>query len=102
MIPILFPLLAAALAAGIWLTASMKLLRNHERAILIRIGRLVPGLRGPGVLLTLPGLDRLLRFDLDALDRAGEALAGAHVPPAEAAKIVSELQHARAAHAARA
>ena len=49
-------LLAAALV-------SLRVLREYERAVVFRLGRLLP-VRGPGLVALRPGLDRMVRVDL--------------------------------------
>jgi regulator of protease activity HflC (stomatin/prohibitin superfamily) len=49
---------AATLAA-----ASVRVLREYERAVVFRLGRLV-GERGPGLVLLIPGIDRMVRVSL--------------------------------------
>jgi regulator of protease activity HflC (stomatin/prohibitin superfamily) len=49
----------AAAAAG----ASVRILREYERAVVFRLGRLV-GAKGPGVVLLVPLVDRMVRVDL--------------------------------------
>jgi regulator of protease activity HflC (stomatin/prohibitin superfamily) len=48
----------AALAA-----ASVRVLREYERAVVFRLGRLM-GQRGPGLVLLIPGIDRMVRVSL--------------------------------------
>jgi regulator of protease activity HflC (stomatin/prohibitin superfamily) len=50
--------LAATLVA-----ASVRVLREYERAVVFRLGRLV-GQRGPGLVLLVPGIDRMVRVSL--------------------------------------
>jgi regulator of protease activity HflC (stomatin/prohibitin superfamily) len=50
--------LIAALVAG-----SVRVLREYERAIVFRLGRLA-GQRGPGLVLLIPGIDRMVRVSL--------------------------------------
>jgi regulator of protease activity HflC (stomatin/prohibitin superfamily) len=38
-------------------------LREYERAVVFRLGRLL-GVRGPGLVLLIPGIDRMVRVDL--------------------------------------
>jgi regulator of protease activity HflC (stomatin/prohibitin superfamily) len=45
------------------LISSVKVLREYERGVAFRLGRLRPAL-GPGVRLLVPGLDKLVRVDL--------------------------------------
>jgi regulator of protease activity HflC (stomatin/prohibitin superfamily) len=50
--------LVVALAA-----ASVRVLREYERAVVFRLGRLI-GQRGPGLVLLVPGIDRMVRVSL--------------------------------------
>jgi regulator of protease activity HflC (stomatin/prohibitin superfamily) len=50
--------LAAALAG-----ASIRVLREYERAVVFRLGRLI-GQKGPGIVLLIPIVDRMVRVDL--------------------------------------
>jgi regulator of protease activity HflC (stomatin/prohibitin superfamily) len=50
--------LLVALAA-----ASVRVLREYERAVVFRLGRLL-GERGPGLVLLIPGIDRMVRVSL--------------------------------------
>ncbi len=45
------------------LSASIKVLKEYERGVLFRLGRLV-GIRGPGIFFVLPFVDSLSRVDL--------------------------------------
>jgi regulator of protease activity HflC (stomatin/prohibitin superfamily) len=47
-------------AAGIF---NVRVLREYERAVVFRVGRLLP-VRGPGLVLLLPLVDRMVRVDL--------------------------------------
>jgi regulator of protease activity HflC (stomatin/prohibitin superfamily) len=49
----------AAAAVG----ASIRILREYERAVVFRLGRLI-GAKGPGIVLLIPGVDRMVRVDL--------------------------------------
>jgi len=50
--------LAVALAG-----ASVRILREYERAVVFRLGRLI-GQKGPGIVLLIPIIDRMVRVDL--------------------------------------
>jgi regulator of protease activity HflC (stomatin/prohibitin superfamily) len=50
--------IAAALAG-----ASVRILREYERAVVFRLGRLI-GEKGPGIVLLIPAVDRMVRVDL--------------------------------------
>ena len=43
--------------------ASVRILREYERAVVFRLGRLL-GEKGPGIVLLIPGVDRMVRVDL--------------------------------------
>jgi regulator of protease activity HflC (stomatin/prohibitin superfamily) len=44
-------------------TAAIKILREYERGVIFRLGRLI-GAKGPGLIFIIPGVDRLLRISL--------------------------------------
>ena len=54
-------ILAGVLAAAALL--SLRVLREYERAVVFRLGRLLP-VKGPGVVMLRPGVDRMVRVDL--------------------------------------
>src|ERR671924_662834 len=43
--------------------ASIRILREYERAVVFRLGRLIGG-KGPGIVLLIPIIDRMVRVDL--------------------------------------
>jgi regulator of protease activity HflC (stomatin/prohibitin superfamily) len=47
----------------IFLGASVRVLREYERGVIFRLGRLV-ALKGPGLILLIPIMDRMVRVDL--------------------------------------
>src|SRR5205823_62496 len=49
----------AASAAG----ASVRILREYERAVVFRLGRLIEQ-KGPGLVMLIPGVDRMVRVSL--------------------------------------
>jgi len=55
-------LIIAAIAAAVAAT-SVRILREYERAVVFRLGRLI-GQKGPGVVLLVPMIDRMVRVDL--------------------------------------
>ncbi len=55
--------LLVVLAAAALLLASSRVLREYQRGVVFRLGRLRP-LAGPGLVFLLPMLDRLIRVDL--------------------------------------
>src|SRR4030066_1031327 len=44
-------------------SAAIKILREYERGVIFRLGRLVGG-KGPGIIFIIPGVDKLLRISL--------------------------------------
>jgi regulator of protease activity HflC (stomatin/prohibitin superfamily) len=47
----------------ILLSAAIRILREYERAVVFRLGRLI-GAKGPGLVLLIPVIDRMVRVDL--------------------------------------
>jgi regulator of protease activity HflC (stomatin/prohibitin superfamily) len=63
---VLFAVVAVlAVVAGVALLAgaSIRILRESARAVVFRLGRLL-GVKGPGLVLLIPALDRMVRVDL--------------------------------------
>ena len=56
-------LLGAVAIVGVFLLSGLKVLREYERAVVFRLGRLV-GARGPGLVYVIPGVEKALRIDL--------------------------------------
>src|SRR5690242_1324142 len=46
------------------LAASIKVIREYERAVVFRLGRLLPEPKGPGLFLLIPVVDRMVKVDL--------------------------------------
>jgi regulator of protease activity HflC (stomatin/prohibitin superfamily) len=59
-IVLVLTLLTAVLVAA---AASIRILREYERAVVFRLGRLL-GEKGPGLVLLIPAVDRMVRVDL--------------------------------------
>src|SRR5262245_40319214 len=57
------PLATFLLIALVLLVSGVKILSEYERAVIFRLGRLVPH-RGPGVTYVLPLVERMVRVDL--------------------------------------
>jgi regulator of protease activity HflC (stomatin/prohibitin superfamily) len=55
---VMFVAVLATLAAS-----SIRILREYERAVVFRLGRLL-GEKGPGLILLIPGIDRMVRVSL--------------------------------------
>jgi regulator of protease activity HflC (stomatin/prohibitin superfamily) len=48
----------------LYLLSSIKILREYERAVIFRLGRLLPQTKGPGVILVFAPIDRMVRVSL--------------------------------------
>jgi regulator of protease activity HflC (stomatin/prohibitin superfamily) len=48
----------------ILIRSAVFILREYERGVVFRLGRLLPQVRGPGLVLIIPFVDRLIRVDL--------------------------------------
>ena len=48
----------------IYLLSSIKILREYERGVIFRLGRLLPEPKGPGLILVLAPIDRIVRVSL--------------------------------------
>lgn len=56
-------LVVAIIVAATLLSAMIKILREYERAVVFRLGRLI-GAKGPGLILLIPFIDRMVKVDL--------------------------------------
>ncbi|PIU00894.1 MAG: hypothetical protein COT74_03050 [Bdellovibrionales bacterium CG10_big_fil_rev_8_21_14_0_10_45_34] len=53
-----------AIAAGVvFITSVLKIMPQYERAVVLRLGKYI-GLKGPGVIILIPGVDRMIRVDM--------------------------------------
>ena len=57
-------LLFAIVIVLIWLFNSVNVLREYERGVIFRVGRLLPEPKGPGLVLVLWPIDRIMRVSL--------------------------------------
>jgi regulator of protease activity HflC (stomatin/prohibitin superfamily) len=60
---VLFAVIAVVAVVAILAGASIRILREYERAVVFRLGRLL-GVKGPGLVLLIPAVDRMVRVDL--------------------------------------
>jgi regulator of protease activity HflC (stomatin/prohibitin superfamily) len=56
--------LGALVAGAAWLAASARIVKQYERGLVFRLGRVLDETRGPGLAMILPGIDRLRRVNL--------------------------------------
>jgi regulator of protease activity HflC (stomatin/prohibitin superfamily) len=57
------PVVTVLVFAGVLLASGLKVLREYERGVIFRLGRLVSH-RGPGLVYVLPFVERMLKVDL--------------------------------------
>ena len=57
-------LLFAVVLLLIWLFNSLNVLREYERGVILRVGRLLPEPKGPGLILVFFPIDRIVRVSL--------------------------------------
>src|ERR1041385_1208269 len=56
--------LAVVIIVLLYIINSIKILREYERGVIFRLGRLLPDAKGPGVILVFAPVDRIIRVDL--------------------------------------
>ncbi|MGA8343134.1 MAG: SPFH domain-containing protein [Candidatus Sulfotelmatobacter sp.] len=61
MIPI--PLIAAIIVV-LYVLSAIKILREYERGVIFRLGRLLPNAKGPGIILVFYPVERMVRISL--------------------------------------
>ena len=54
---------AAAVVIIVLALSGLKIVREYERRVIFRLGRLV-GARGPGIIYVIPGIEKAIRIDL--------------------------------------
>ncbi|MGD1069940.1 MAG: slipin family protein [Bryobacteraceae bacterium] len=58
------PVFVVILIVVFYVLSSIKILAEYERAVIFRLGRLLPQAKGPGVILVFAPLDRMVRVTL--------------------------------------
>src|SRR5512136_2350887 len=58
-----FPIIVVGLFV-IYILNSIKILREYERGVIFRLGRLLPRPKGPGLILVFSPIDRMVRISL--------------------------------------
>ena len=56
--------LVTVLIVAMYLLSSIKVLREYERGVIFRLGRVLPQPKGPGIILVFAPIDRLVRISL--------------------------------------
>src|SRR5476651_2021181 len=57
------PLIFIVMMLVLFVASAVRILPEYERGVLFRLGRLA-GVRGPGLVFIIPGVDRLVRVSL--------------------------------------
>ena len=57
-------LIAVVVVVAIGLALSVRILKQYERAVVFRLGKVIDGARGPGVIVFLPFINRVFRVSL--------------------------------------
>ena len=58
------PTLVGILIFAIWFSNSIKILREYERGVIFRLGKVLPRPKGPGLILVLWPIDKMVKVDL--------------------------------------
>jgi regulator of protease activity HflC (stomatin/prohibitin superfamily) len=58
------PALILAVVAAIYVISSIHILNEYERAVIFRLGKLLPQTKGPGIVLVFRPIDRIVRISL--------------------------------------
>jgi len=61
---LLTPTTIAVAILVIYLLSSIKILREYERGVIFRLGRVLPRPKGPGIILVFAPVDRMVRISL--------------------------------------
>ena len=64
MLAALIVVAVVVVAAVLVLSAAIKVLREYERGVIFRLGRLLGSPKGPGLILLIPIIDRMVKVDL--------------------------------------
>ncbi|NTW84481.1 MAG: slipin family protein [Chlorobiaceae bacterium] len=58
-----FNVMTVVLLIAAFLISSVKILREYERGVVFRLGRII-GAKGPGLIILIPGIDKMVKVDL--------------------------------------
>ncbi|NTV91826.1 MAG: slipin family protein [Chlorobiaceae bacterium] len=58
-----FNVLTILILVGVFFFSAVKILREYERGVIFRLGRAI-GPKGPGLIILLPGIDKMVKVDL--------------------------------------
>src|ERR671933_2604868 len=65
------------------LASAIRIVQEYERGVIFRLGRVQEGAKGPGLILLIPILDRMVKIDLRTVSMAvppQEVITRANVP----------------------
>lgn len=58
-----FNMMTVLLIIAAFFISSVKILREYERGVVFRLGRII-GAKGPGLIILIPGIDKMVKVDL--------------------------------------
>ena len=58
-----FDFMTVLVVVVLFLVSSVKILREYERGVVFRLGRII-GAKGPGLIILIPGIDKMVKVDL--------------------------------------
>ncbi|MEA2064252.1 MAG: slipin family protein [Gemmatimonadota bacterium] len=61
---LLAPIIFLIVLFFMFLTSMIKVLREYDRGVIFRLGRLLPKTKGPGLIILIPMVDRMVRISL--------------------------------------
>jgi regulator of protease activity HflC (stomatin/prohibitin superfamily) len=64
---IAYVLLAVLALAGIWMSSSARVIKQYERGLVFRFGKVHPTVRGPGLAFIMPVADRLQKVNMQII-----------------------------------
>jgi regulator of protease activity HflC (stomatin/prohibitin superfamily) len=67
MIAVVVTVVVVVLVALLLLSASVKMVQQYERGVVLRFGRLLPRLRGPGLQMIIPFADRMTKVSMQTV-----------------------------------
>jgi regulator of protease activity HflC (stomatin/prohibitin superfamily) len=59
-----YVIVGLVLVALVGVSLSVRIVKQYERAVVFRLGRVTGGARGPGLIVIVPGVDRVHRVSL--------------------------------------
>ena len=64
---VFYVILAILAVAGIWISASVRVIKQYERGLVFRFGRVHPAIREPGLAVIRPVADRLRKVNMQVV-----------------------------------